>query len=65
MERDLGRKPKFEINSDSGALVTALNRAVEAKQRGGEEHVSAIQELARLAANNPNAIEVLAAAQES
>lgn len=64
MEQDLRKMPKFEINPDSGALIAAFNRTIDAKQRGGEEHVSAIQKLAQLAADNPNAIEIFSAIQE-
>lgn len=64
MERNLENKPRFDINPDSGALIKAFNKTVEAKIRGGENHVRAVQMLAQLAADSPNAIEILSAIKE-
>lgn len=63
LEQDQG--PRFEINPDSGALIKAFNKTVEAKKLGGEDHVRAMQRLAQLAADTPNALEILSAIKES
>lgn len=57
---------RFQIDRTAGEVVNAHNRLVEAKKSGEPElQAEAMQSLLRVLANEPGAIEVLVAAQES